>query len=197
MIHRKTTLALLFFCSLATFGQSDLIDSLRNQLKVASTIEEKVFLHDEIGYQLSSRKPLISVSHADSAIRLANEIEDPKLLLKAYNGKSIPLIRLGRFTEAKYVLDSAYKFSVRTVDLRSTASILSKMGVVAQEQNDLKNAQKYYLESLEIFEELQDSLAIAQTYDNLAAIFERLDDFERSLLYNKKSLPILEAYDYA
>ena len=102
------TISCLYASSITS--QQHLLDSLKKQLNGKElSNEEKIIIYDELGYQLSSSNPQMAVQFADSAIEFALETENKELIVKAYNGRSIPLIRLGSFKKAKSTLDSALK----------------------------------------------------------------------------------------
>jgi|LSQX01.2.fsa_nt_gb signal transduction histidine kinase/Flp pilus assembly protein TadD len=63
-------------------------------------------------------------------------------------------------------------------------------GTAYSRADDLLNAVKDYMKSLQISEAQGDSISMGNTYNNLGIVFERLENFEQALIYFEKSLAI-------
>lgn len=78
------------------------------------------------------------------------------------------------------------------VYLKCLANATNNTGVIAQQNNELRNAIDYFKSSLKLMQELNDKAGIASTYNNLGRMYERLGKKTEGLDYYIKCLKAKE-----
>ncbi|MCL4502738.1 MAG: tetratricopeptide repeat protein [Deltaproteobacteria bacterium] len=87
------------------------------------------------------------------------------------NDQGYQYYRQSRFGPAERKFSQALKYN-RLIDRRNgIASNLNNLGVIAQEQDNPKQAVAYFQEALEINRELHDPSGLAETLNNLGLVF--------------------------
>jgi len=70
------------------------------------------------------------------------------------------------------------------------AELLDCLGVVERRASNYVKAFKYYLQSLEIKEQINDSTTLGRSYHNIAGLYNKQREYETSRIYWLKALPI-------
>ncbi len=108
---------------------------------------------------------------------LYSSIEDNKLALKYYN--------------------KALALSKQIPNYESNkAGILQNLGILYSTQRKLDSAIIFYKQSLSIFQELNETVNMAITYNNLGVLYERMSLSDSTIAYYKKALDIFYEIDY-
>lgn len=108
---------------------------------------------------------------------LYGAIEDNNLTLKYYN-KALELSRKISGFES------------------NEAGILQNIGIYYSNQGELDSAINNYKQSLSIFEELDETVNMAITYNNLGVLYEKMNLSDSTLAYYKKALNIFYQIDF-
>jgi len=150
--------------------------------------KERVILYDEIGYQTSHFDFEKSLLYADTAVQLARKEGDSALVAFALNGKSIPYLRTGKYTQTKAVLNAALKAD--TSDINLTARIIGKLAKVNQELGNWDEAMKTYMRCYEIFKQTNDSRNLGIACNHISMLFVRQDKLNEAEIYIREAIEI-------
>ena len=98
-----------------------------------------------------------------------------------------------------YSLDSSLKYGYRGISLLKTidnkkllAQQYSDIGTVYLLKGDLKKSKQFYLNSLNLREELKDTIGSAKILGNLAGLYQRQQKLDTAMAYSVKAIKILE-----
>jgi tetratricopeptide (TPR) repeat protein len=151
------------FCSLCSSAQEDKLDSLLLALKNIQTDTSKLHLLYLISNECDEEDIL---KYATPAVALAEAMMKTSKDLSTETKKSI---------------------------LKYKAGCLSNIGFAFQSKSEYLNAIDYYTKSLKIFEEINDKIEIAITYNNIAVSWQSQGDINKALGYYEKGLKIQES----
>lgn len=107
--------------------------------------------------------------------------------------------------EARLQFDSAIEMATTHRYPSGLAVALKNKAISFDIQGNTKEAIQFFLESLKVFEKLQDTLGIARVKNNLGVAYKNLNDFDRARNYYNESLELKrmigdtrgEAYGYS
>lgn len=180
-------LLLLLFLLVALHGTAQVADSLFTGARdVNKSVQERVVLYDEIGFQTSAFDADAAVAYADTAVQLARDAGDSALVAFALNGKSIPYLRTGQFQTCQKVLEQA--LAADTSDITLTARILGKMASVNLEFGHLERALAQLIRIEGIFKQTGDSARLATTRANIGDLFCDMKEAEKAERYIREAL---------
>lgn len=89
----------------------------------------------------------------------------------------------------------AYQLAIQTGCIEEKVEAAMVLGRIYSDQGDYEKATGYYLQSQEIYEELEDKKGTAQVYNNLGVIYASQKILDKALEYYFKSLEIRLAID--
>ena len=122
-------------------------------------------------------------------------------IASCYLGMGSNYSSFGKYKKALSYLFSAIKIFENNKDLLEKsenglwnlkyADTLVHIGIIYYKLNQIDNSERYFLESLKIFEEVNDLLGISGVLNNLGAIYFE-EDISKTLSYYKKSLKIIQ-----
>lgn len=121
---------------------------------------------------------------------LAEKINYQKGLADAQLTLGALRLRQGRYAEAIEQHFSGIKFAKKLNDVDLQVNHLLNIGFIKQHINDLNEAEKYWLEALEIAKNNNLNSKIGQVYLNLAVLQYKKNNIGLSIEYNKKALNI-------
>lgn len=173
-------------------GFAQVPDSLFSQARDENkTLQERIVLYDEIGWQTSAFDPEKAVLYADTAVQLARKSGDSAQVAFALNGKSIPYIRLGSHKEGLKVLEAA--IAADTTDINLTAKIHSKIALVKQHFELDEEALESMIKAKRLFEASKDSVSLARITSNLGKFYLTHNRFDQAEKYVKEAVLLGEA----
>lgn len=185
----KHYLVLFFLLVVQFFTTAQVPDSLFSSARNPNlSIKERVILYDEIGYQTSHFDFEKSLLYADTAVQLARNEGDSALVAFALNGKSVPYLRTGKYTQTKAVLNAALKAD--TSDINLTARIIGKLAKVNQELGNWDEAMKTYMRCYEIFKQTDDSRNLGIACNHISMLFIRQDKLNEAEIYIREAIRI-------
>lgn len=94
----------------------------------------------------------------------------------------------GRYDSALVYYERSKNFCVKIKYPRGQASSYNNAANAHQFKGEYTKAAKNYLLGIKIFESLGDSAAISQSYQNLSALYENVNNEQLELLYLKKAI---------
>jgi len=209
MMVKRLVISIFFLIPVITFSSP--ADSLLNEIEKSDNLLKKAELYISIGevYKLSSPTTAIEYykkAYEASQNQLNVSIKGPPNpeaeYLKARSLRYIGIIQSdsGDYDEALENYGQALEIIEKIQDLYSSeyknelriesANIVNSIGVIYSRQGVLAIARDYYLKSLEINAELNDSVSIAKSYSNLGIISARMGNLTEALDYFQKALDI-------
>ena len=192
---RATLLILSFF--MASFylgGQDGYTDSLKQAIENTPDDSTRIQLLIDLAANYYRTDPAQAVELGKQARDIAQG-QNLKMQL-GYSYKTIGLgyLFLPDYLEALFAWQQALT-TFQAIGHRSGISnMLNNIGVIYLNQGDDENAISYFLESLKVAEEINDSLRIATALVNIGAVYaHKQDTYEMAKEYYLRSLPISEA----
>lgn len=119
----------------------------------------------------------------------------PKLSFRAYGYSGKLYYYLGDFENALYYSYKETEISKQMKDTVGVSYSLDFQAMIKQDMDLHNEALELQLESLALREELQDSMLISYSFNNIGASYLKLENFEKALEYFDKSLAIKLLYD--
>lgn len=131
--------------------------------------------------------------HANEMLTMAQANEDQATLGRACNALGNAEKHLGNAKAAHQWYTSALSHYRAAADRRGIAVVLMNMGATAADLHlDFAAARTYFLEALQIFEELGLSVNTGIVLANLGEISSQVGDFETAIAYASQSLAVFE-----
>lgn len=132
-------------------------------------------------YELN--QPIEALEQLEKAVgqfTLAESVEDTA---DVYGDWSQALIDLGRFEEARTILDRALDYLGEDAPSQLLGSLYSNRGLSFHYQGQLDDALKWYLSAQEQFSEANDQTGLAQVTNNIGGIFFDRNQGDKALAY--------------
>ena len=188
-------LVIVFFLSLFLFQQiqADKIDSLSIVVKILPNDSSKVNTLVEISKSYFYTDPDKTISYANTAEKLAAEINFPKGLALSYKWIGMGYYIQGKYIEALDNWEKSLAQFEKNKDLVGQANILNNFGTIYFDQTDETKALEYFLKSLKISEKINDSLRIATALCNIGNIYnnkEKRSSWDKGLDYYMRGLDL-------
>jgi len=99
----------------------------------------------------------------------------------------------GNYDSASYYFKKSLPYSLKAGYKRGEGLTYNNLANNAQFRGDYKGAITYYLKGITIFEAINDSAALSQSYQNLSAMYDNIKDRRLELVYLKKALHYVSA----
>ncbi len=184
--------ALLIFLVFSPAFSQKATDSLRSELKKATTNQEKFDILLSLTYFYGFQNTDSAIYFAEKALELGKKSDNPQDEGKALARLSLAYSYRNEFVQAIEYLTEAHAIFDEHFDTLWMALIYNEYGIIHLLQHQLEEALPPFKKSLELKGALQDSIGIAKTLNNMAGVYEQLDKFDSSILFHKKSLAIKE-----
>lgn len=166
----RIVLTLLFtLLSWLSFAQAELIDSLERILPTLKG-KERIQVLGDLSWSLNAIDAARSEKYAREMLQYVEQEKDSAQTGEAFNYLSIALYRKGDYEGALQASRKALTIRKKLGDKRGIASSLNKFVNIYTDQVKLDSALYYAIASLDIFEEIEDSAAIAQTAIAISSI---------------------------
>ncbi|MBA3971532.1 MAG: tetratricopeptide repeat protein [Bacteroidetes bacterium] len=205
MSNRIFVPALITFISIWVspflFGQNNLIDSLKTELKKAPNDTSRC----NILYQMTENEydatkwpeyngQLKKIAELNLSKNLTKKDKTFYLTKLSYTIRNLGDLEetAGNIKNALKRYDECLKISLDIGDKAGIAQVYNKYGLLYSNQNDMTKAFDYYNKSLEIKKELKDHQGMAFTYNNIGVIYYKQGNIPKALEYYEKSLHKLE-----
>lgn len=193
---KKIYLLLLLFFSLFAVAQKTgrpLADSLLQEAASAKDDTIKARLYNRIFHELIISEPGEALTIAKTGLAYTQKMNWLK-------GIGVFQSNLGQYYSSISHYDSAIFFynaslvtNKKAGNKKGMGITYNNMGVAAQNiKADFTTAADYYFKALQISREEKDSMAEANTLNNIAAIYMLQKDYKKALEFNKKALRLRE-----
>jgi len=189
------------------FSQSTTLDSLLRSLQSAKTDTSRVTLNYEIEAALVAYDLQRASYYLENGFRLATTIGSPYLISKYFHLKASLLTSEAKYSEALKMCDSAIASSNSLLQRGSNdkdilnkcqldiAQTLITKGLVYAKQFEYNESIKCYVESIKMFEKIDDvsnNASVAHIYTSISSNYFELEQYELALEYDKQALQFLD-----
>jgi len=134
----------------------------------------------------------MTISYAQKAMDASASINDQTLKANVILALGTAFIDKGYFEKAFIMLDKAKQISDSTDDIELKFHVSDALGFYYSIRNpiNIDSAEYYYNITQKIAEQKNDSLMIAQSYINIATVYDRKEQWDDELVYMYKALDI-------
>ena len=153
-------------------GQTPTIDSLKQQLAQTTSQQEKIPLLTSLSKAFLNRNPKQAIHFCDEGIASIKNQESALVYAEFHKTKGTAYYYLGQ-------LDSTKKFWQAYVKLlpsghqKAQGDGFNNLGIYFQRVGVVDSSLHYHEKALQIRKELNDSIAIAKSWNNLAALYRK------------------------
>jgi serine phosphatase RsbU (regulator of sigma subunit)/Tfp pilus assembly protein PilF len=130
--------------------------------------------------------------YADSALKTARELNDDKLIARAYNETGNVYSAHSKFKEFKEALIKAEEYVNRSGDKYVKAAILNNWGIYFERTGNYEKSVAKHLEALRIRQDLKNEKDIAASYENLGAVYFYMGDYDKCEKNTLKAVELIE-----
>jgi len=126
----------------------------------------------------------------DSAVFLADSVQDYNMLIRALNTKSRMYLIQGDLVQVLPVLRKGLSLRSQLSSERLLSSTYTNFGQYYYQLADYEKGAEAHFQAVRIAEEFQDSMGLARGYNNLGNIFIKLGNYPQALAYYQQALQI-------
>ena len=185
-------------------AQNFRMDSLRTVLKTAQEDTGKIYLLNELAWEISTENPDTAILISTQALEIENSLfakksTSPKFKKALINFMAQTYHQMGWFAYLNGDYIGALKNDEEALlkwdevgNKSGKAKTIGNMGIVYKEQGDYPKALVFYLKALQISEELKDKRHVAINFANIGIIYKKQGDLNKALEYYFKALKIAE-----
>jgi len=171
-------------------GETDIIDSLKNELLIAREDTTQVNILLNLFWQYRRTKPDTALFYAEQAYQVSNKSDNKTGLAKS-------LYRIGTIHKFRGDFTKAFDFFNRSKNLFEILENEERAAICLMDISAIYQRQKKYLEALENLQEAQQIFTaqnnmtqLARIYNMLGNIYSAMKQYDKSLEYHKKSFEI-------
>jgi two-component system NarL family sensor kinase len=128
----------------------------------------------------------------DSAVLLAIKFNEPRLLLKALNGRSQLYLMRNKQKEAKKDIDRALELQNNRRDWVDFSSTYSNLGLYFFNRAEFESSVEAHISAAKIAEQNDYVLGLARSYNNIGNVYIKLKDYLMAREYYNKAYAIAE-----
>ncbi|WP_298121078.1 tetratricopeptide repeat-containing sensor histidine kinase [Flavobacterium sp.] len=186
---RNVVFIVLFisFFSHSQVNSEFVIDSLEKKLPKIKTEKERIDILNQIAYEYKFIDPKKNFDNALKALEFAKKIDYLDGIINAKRN-------LGYF----YLITSDYKqakdnFNFIIKNSKDNAKIglsFSGLGIIEAKQSNYPEALELYFKGLKFAEKSNDKIIQAKILSNIGSVYYDTNEFNKSILYQKKALAI-------
>lgn len=193
---RKILFGVLLISCLHTHGQKSgrkLVDSLLTAVPAAENDTIKARLYNRIFNELS----LLNVDQARQYARMgldhSKKMKWPKGIAVFQNNLGRTYSDIGNYDSTQFYYNAALATHTRAGDKYNMASTYNNMGTAAANiRADYTKAISYYLNAIQLSEEIRDTLLQAVSLSNAGRIFMIQKNYAKALEFDNKALKLRE-----
>ena len=177
-------LLLILFRSYAFHHTRDSLDALLHIQLGKDRLNTLIELSDHITYS----SPAEAIRLANEAIRLAENLDEKKLRLKALKVRGYANGYAGNILQSVYDMQEGLEqYSIEN-DSVKIAEALSDLGYLYQSQGAYDKALRNFQQSLSIREKIRDQKGIAYSLNNIGALYWELGKADEALDYHLRAI---------
>ncbi|MFT6998431.1 MAG: adenylate cyclase [Cryomorphaceae bacterium] len=189
----KTAILLIFSCLLVLSGssQSNEIDSLNQILSKPQADTSRVSSLLELSKNYARTNPREARELAFQAMKLAQDSDFKPGLAQAHKAAGMSYYFQNNWIDALIQWQSAMEVFEEVRDLAGVSNMLNNLGAVYFNEGDDEQALKYYLKSLKMAEQSNDSLRIVSALINIGTVhLNKPSTHDLAFKYYQRALPI-------
>ena len=190
-------LSLLIFYSVLLLGGSRTtaqnIDSLKGVLSRSNDPLVQAELNLEIGGALLDRNDSSAVDYLRRAVMLGSQERDPVIEMRAHHLLYRHLKNVGRFDDAIMEMDNAITQARVFKDRKAEKQYLYTKARSLRKNGQAQRSIEPYKSALDLMKELEDSLYLAKTYNELGISYKNLALYDSAKTYYKLCLVTSQA----
>lgn len=178
--------------------QAAVIDSLKNELSLATDDTSKILLRSQIGetgwifrtsyWDSISKDCMMLLTKSDLTAR-ENEVLNYSLAA-TFNNTGFIYNNQGDVSQALEYFFRSLKLYDKLKDKKGIAQAANNIGLVYHQQENIPMALRYYHKALKIREQIGNKKGIANSLNNLGFIYESQNNVDMALMYLNRSLDI-------
>lgn len=162
------------------------LDALRSELKTLSG-QERIDALNYLTQEYSYINTDTARMYLNELEAYAKKIDDARALAVAALLKANFLYDEGRYAEAQKHNEEALKRSTQLLDTAMIARSYLNIGSTADAAGIKDSAVMNYLNAIEFFEAMEDSINAAYLKMNIGLVFKSMDDYPKALAYYKEA----------
>jgi len=179
---------LLLFSSILFSQNKAIVDSLKNELKLAKEDTNKVNILNNLSFSLYLDGTKEGIRYGNAALKLATKLKWNKGIGDAHNSLGVCARTEANYSEALTHFYKALKINEDLEDKTGLAVTLNGLGLISHDLDDFPRALNYFFKALEINTKLGDEKTMARNLNNIASCYTRQKKHRKGLDYFKKSL---------
>lgn len=164
-----------------------LMEKIETIIESGETYHAKYAFYLLRGMYLSDNSDFTLALEAYDQALILSVANDNKGLAEILDNKATIVKKMGDFELAQELYSQALQITIQNGDLELQQVILIGLGILQKEIKQYDQALEYYNRALEISIAMGDSVAIGDTYANIANIYDATGNPEKSLYYNRKT----------
>ncbi len=171
---------------------TQLIDSLRTQLRYTPKDTLEVILLNDLAWELKVAAPEEALQLLKNAVQRSHQLSYPKGEAQAYNNQGVVEAIRGNFELATEHYQKALILRQQLNDQKGVASLYNNIGNLQESLGNYEEALDNYNQSLRLRESLKDSLRIGRISYNISLLYEAIGNYPNALGFIFKHLEISE-----
>ena len=173
----------VFLFILNTQAQSPIyvLDSLKTQLKVAKTDQQRIAIYSELTWYWAMVNLDSALSYGKESLALTQKVGDKKAIGQAYSDLGNAYNQKGQFAEAKDAYKKSLLIRTEIADSAGIAGSKSNLASVHQRLYQTDSAMMYYVEALDYYEGIGNARYVNFLKNNLAVLHEDMRNFPTAL----------------
>tara|TARA_R110000796_G_scaffold159169_1_gene275749 strand:+ start:1024 stop:2961 length:1938 start_codon:yes stop_codon:yes gene_type:complete len=195
MLPRNLLIFLLVY-SVSLNAQQSPIDSLKQLLIGHQDNIEKAQIYRELTIKYDRVNQDSALYFADKQIKLSKKINYVEGEYKAYYSKGVSYFRKNVKDSALYYFQKSYDDAMAAQDTIQANQSLGSVGALNILLGNYEMALESFLARLEMLKRYPNPAAEQTVYNNMASVYDRLEQYDQAIVYHHKSLKLkLQAED--
>ena len=192
----RNLLIFLFVYSVPLNAQQSQVDSLKQLLIDHQDNIEKAQIYRELTIKYDRVNQDSSLYFADKQIKLSKKINYVVGEYKAYYSKGVSYFRKNVKDSALYYFQKSYDDALAAQDTIQANQSLGSVGALNILLGNYEMALESFLARLEMLKRYPNPAAEQTVYNNMASVYDRLEQYDQAIVYHHKSLKLkLQADD--
>ncbi len=190
-ISRRRCRALLWLVLAATqlaIGQDSIINSLKSEVRLASTDSAKMMALYQLTYAFLNSSLDSAMIYANQCLQVAKKTDFKKMICNCNSVMATTHMYSSNYDSAKYYYDIALDAAIKFQQPDRISALYSNFGVLYKRQELYDKAAQSYIDGLIVDEENNNYYGIVIKKINLANLYSTISDDNRALQYGEEAL---------
>ena len=193
---KKILPLLLIICYSYGNAQTNVKDSLKNELQKEMDDTSRVLLLADLSFEYLESKPDSTMTLALDALSLSRQIGFVKGEAVSFNRVGSAYVVLGNYPKALEVFFQAKKLNEKIKNQNGIQRNLNNIGFLYQQQQDFRQALEYYFKARDLAVKINYKRGVAIAYSNIGESYFGLKAFDSARLYSQQSNDVSAAINY-